>query len=77
MLEEYIRYSCQVAAATSVGVGPYTDPTEITTLQSGKSRFNRESWLASYYIVSFLCLIIIQLFNTSMYIQCRQDHLSH
>lgn len=44
MLEEYIRYSCQVAAATSVGVGPYTDPTEITTLQSGKSR---DSWLAS------------------------------
>ena len=45
MLEEYILYSCQVAAATSVGVGPYTDPTEITTLQSGKSRFNRDSWL--------------------------------
>ena len=54
MLEEYILYSCQVAAATSVGVGPYTDPTEITTFQSGKSRFNRDSWLASYY--SFISL---------------------
>ena len=37
-LEEYIRYSCFVAAATDVGLGPYTDPIEITTLQDCKSK---------------------------------------
>ena len=35
-LEEYIRYSCQIAAATDIGVGPFTVPIEITTLQDGR-----------------------------------------
>ena len=35
-LEEYIRYSCQVAAATDVGIGPFSTPIEITTLQDGE-----------------------------------------
>ena len=35
-LEEYIRYSCQVAAATEAGVGPYSSPVEIITQQDGK-----------------------------------------
>ena len=35
-LEEYIRYSCQVAAATDIGIGPYTVPIMITTLQDGE-----------------------------------------
>ena len=35
-LEEYIRYSCQVAAATEAGIGPYSSPVEITTPQDGK-----------------------------------------
>lgn len=35
-LEEYIRYSCQVAAATDVGIGPFSAPIEITTLQDGE-----------------------------------------
>lgn len=35
-LEEYIHYSCQVAASNVVGVGPYSSPVEITTLQDGK-----------------------------------------
>ena len=34
-LEEYIRYSCQIAAATDIGVGPFTVPIEITTWQDG------------------------------------------
>ena len=34
-LEEYIRYSCQIAAATDIGVGPFTIPIEITTWQDG------------------------------------------
>ena len=35
-LEEYIHYSCQVAAATDVGIGPFSAPVEITTLQDGE-----------------------------------------
>ena len=35
-LEEYIRYSCQVAAATDIGIGPFSAPIEITTLQKGE-----------------------------------------
>lgn len=35
-LEEYVRYSCQVAAATEVGVGPYSSPIVITTQQDGE-----------------------------------------
>lgn len=35
-LEEFNNYSCIVAAATSVGVGPYSTPIEFTTLQDGK-----------------------------------------
>ena len=34
-LEEYVRYSCQVAAATEAGVGPYSSPVEIITQQDG------------------------------------------
>ena len=35
-LEEYNTYSYQVAAATRVGLGPYSDPILFTTLQDGK-----------------------------------------
>ena len=35
-LEEYVRYSCQVAAATEAGVGPYTSPIIIITQQDGE-----------------------------------------
>ena len=35
-LEEYNTYSYQVAAASRVGVGPYSDPILFTTLQDGK-----------------------------------------
>lgn len=35
-LEEYISYSCQVAAATDIGVGPYSTPVQINTLQDGE-----------------------------------------
>ena len=34
-LEEYVRYSCQVAAATDIGVGPFSSTVEITTLKDG------------------------------------------
>ena len=56
-LEEYIRYSCQVAAATDVGVGPYSSPIEITTLQDG------EYLLVSQYFA----------FTTIFNMQCHQD----
>ena len=39
-LEEYVRYSCQVAAATDIGLGPFSSPVEITTLQDGESSFH-------------------------------------
>lgn len=35
-LEEYVNYSCQVAAATEVGVGPFGNPIVITTQQDGE-----------------------------------------
>ena len=35
-LEEYVNYSCRVAAATEVGSGPYSSPRVITTQQDGK-----------------------------------------
>lgn len=35
-LEEYAQYSCQVAAATTAGVGPYSDKIFFTTLQDRK-----------------------------------------
>lgn len=34
-LEEYIRYLCQVSAATESGNGPYSSPLMFTTLQDG------------------------------------------
>ena len=39
-LEEYVRYSCQVAAGTVAGVGPYTSPILITTQQDGEDKIN-------------------------------------
>ena len=38
-LEEYVRYSCQVAAGTTAGVGPYTTPLLITTQQDGENKY--------------------------------------
>ena len=35
-LEEYVRYSCRVAAATEVGAGPYSSPVFIVTQQDGE-----------------------------------------
>ena len=35
-LEEYIRYLCQVAAATESGSGPYSSPLMFSTLQDGQ-----------------------------------------
>ena len=35
-LEEYNTYSYQVAAATRVGLGPYSNPILFTTLQDGR-----------------------------------------
>jgi len=35
-LKEYYNYSCIVAAATTVGLGPYSLPVRFTTLQGGK-----------------------------------------
>ena len=37
-LEEYIRYLCQVSAATESGNGPYSSPLMFTTLQDGLLR---------------------------------------
>ena len=37
-LEEYIRYVCQVSAATESGNGPYSSPLTFTTLQDGLLR---------------------------------------
>lgn len=34
-LEEYAQYSCQVAAATTHGVGPYSDAIFFTTFEDG------------------------------------------
>ena len=36
-LEEYVRYSCLVAAGTVAGVGPYSSPVLITTHQDGEN----------------------------------------
>ena len=38
-LKEYNNYSCIVAAATTVGLGPYSLPVRFTTLQGGKHPF--------------------------------------
>jgi len=35
-LEEYNVYSCAVAAATQVGLGPYSDPIQFTTQEDGE-----------------------------------------
>ena len=35
-LQEFNKYSCIVAAATTVGLGPYSLPIMFTTLQDGK-----------------------------------------
>ena len=35
-LQEFNNYSCIVAAATTVGLGPYSLPIMFTTLQDGK-----------------------------------------
>ena len=35
-LQEFNKYSCIVAAATTVGLGPYSLPIIFTTLQDGK-----------------------------------------
>ena len=40
MLEEYVRYSCQVAAGTAAGVGPYTTPLLIITQQDGEEQIS-------------------------------------
>lgn len=58
-LEEYVRYSCQVAAATDVGVGPYTSPVEIITLPDGELT----SWSQNQTITQ-LCGVL----------QCQQHH---
>jgi len=34
-LEEYARYSCEVSAATIAGLGPFSPPVELTTLEDG------------------------------------------
>ena len=35
-LEEYNVYSCVIAAATQVGLGPYSEPIQFTTQEHGK-----------------------------------------
>ena len=35
-LEEYNVYSCVIAAATQVGLGPYSEPIWFTTREDGK-----------------------------------------
>ena len=35
-LEEYNVYSCVVAAATQVGLGPYSEPIRFTTQEDGE-----------------------------------------
>ncbi len=35
-LNEYNNYSCQIAAATSVGLGPYSQPIPLMTDQAGQ-----------------------------------------
>ena len=55
-LEEYVRYSCQVAAATDIGLGPFSNPVEITTLQDGESSLNQGViWPAIHPFNSFIC----------------------
>ncbi len=35
-LEEYVRYSVQVSAATIAGLGPFSSPKDFLTLEDGK-----------------------------------------
>lgn len=51
-LEEYIRYSCQVAAGTAAGIGPFTSPTLITTQQDGED----EVLILNYWLELCLCI---------------------
>ena len=60
-LEEYIRYLCQVSAATESGNGPYSSPLMFTTLQDGLLR-----------IIKFTALLI-WLYT----LQFPRHHLSH
>ena len=39
-LKPYTTYACNVAAFTSVGVGPYGDQLQLTTLQAGEWYYN-------------------------------------
>lgn len=36
MLEEFVRYSVKIAAATSAGLGPYSEEVNFTTFEASK-----------------------------------------
>lgn len=50
-LEEYTRYSCSVAAATSGGLGPFTELVNFTTLEASESHITDNSKLMTNHTV--------------------------
>lgn len=50
-LEEYDQYSCEVAAATRYGVGPYNDPIFFTTFEDGSFCVHKNKFLSHNLLV--------------------------